>query len=252
MTDDPPFLPPVMYHGPLPSHPLALTDSLLPPSISTLAPQIISSTNRLFFIAHKIGAANCSKWHLVQVAFHDSISLYPSALQDGRFLVKFYVVHPSDVWYNATNQQYWLQYSERNGISNRQLDAHLITPSHTLEDHATQHSLHPVHCWVNLTHGGTYIHSLFEFATIRCRKTCNHADQQSWDGLCQVGGPTNGLVMGHMVRGGTSVVIATRANLTTKCGIIPVPAPFLVMIGLVALNSGVLHLAFTRAARGCA
>jgi hypothetical protein len=57
--------------------------------------------------------------------------------------------------------------------------------------------------------------------------------------------------MGHMVRGGTSVVIATRANLTAKCRIILVPAPLLVIIGLVALNSGILHLALTQAARGC-
>jgi hypothetical protein len=89
MTDDPPFSPPVMYHGPSPSPPLSLTDSLLHPSIATLAPQIISSTDWLFFIAHKIGAANCSKWHLVRVAFQDSNLLYPSALQDERFLVKF-------------------------------------------------------------------------------------------------------------------------------------------------------------------
>jgi hypothetical protein len=32
----------------------------------------------------------------------------------------------------------------------------------------------------------------------------------------------------------------------------PVPAPFLIIFGLVALNSGVLHLALTQAARGCA
>jgi hypothetical protein len=55
-----------------------------------------------------------------------------------------------------------------------------------------------------------------------------------------------------MVSDGTSVVISTRANLTTKCGIIPVPAPFLVIIGLVAPNSGVLHLVLTQAAWGCA
>jgi hypothetical protein len=48
-----------------------------------------------------------------------------------------------------------------------------------------------------------------------------------------------------------SVVIATRANLTTKCRIISVPSPFLVIFGLVALNSGVLHLVLTQAARGC-
>jgi hypothetical protein len=55
-----------------------------------------------------------------------------------------------------------------------------------------------------------------------------------------------------MCGGGTSVVIATRANLTSKCGIILVPDPFLVIFGLVALNGGVLHLALTQAARGCA
>jgi hypothetical protein len=136
MTDDPPFSPPVMYYGPPPSPPLALTDSLLLLSITTFAPQIILSTNRLFYIAHKIGATNCHKWCLVWVAFQDSILLYPSALQDGRFLVEFYVVHPPDVWYNATNQSYWFQYSERNGISNGQLDAHLITPLDILKDPA--------------------------------------------------------------------------------------------------------------------
>jgi hypothetical protein len=183
MTDDPPFSPPVMYYGPPPSPPLALTDSLLPLSITTLAPQIILSTNRLFYIAHKIGATNCNKWRLVWVAFQDSILLYPSALQDGRFLVKFYVVHPSNVWHNATNQQYWLQYSEQNGISNGQLDAHLITPSDTLEDCAARHNLYPVCCWVNLTHGNTYIQGPFEFVTIHGWKTHDHVDQQSWDTL---------------------------------------------------------------------
>jgi hypothetical protein len=68
----------------------------------------------------------------------------------------------------------------------------------------------------------------------------------------KLGGPTNGLVTGYMVRGGTSVVIATRENVMTKCGIIPVPAPLLVIIGLVARNSGLLHLALTRGAGGCA
>jgi hypothetical protein len=45
---------------------------------------------------------------------------------------------------------------------------------------------------------------------------------------------------------GMSVVIATRANLTSECGIIPIPAPFQVIFGLVTLNGGVLHLALTQ------
>ncbi len=55
-----------------------------------------------------------------------------------------------------------------------------------------------------------------------------------------------------MCRVGMSVVIATRAHLTAKVRIITVPAPSLVFSRLVALNGGVLHLALTRAARGCA
>jgi hypothetical protein len=43
-----------------------------------------------------------------------------------------------------------------------------------------------------------------------------------------------------------------RANLTAKRRIIPVSAPLLVIIGLVALSSRVLYLALTRAVRGCA
>jgi hypothetical protein len=143
MTDNPLFLPPVMHHGPPPLPPTTQADAESAPSITILPPQIIASTDKLFFIAHKIGATNFHEWCLLRVAFHDSILLYPSALQDGRFLVKFYVLHPSDVRYNTIDQRYWLQYSKRDGISDGQVDAHLITPSDTLEDRAKHHNLVP-------------------------------------------------------------------------------------------------------------
>jgi hypothetical protein len=183
LSDDPPVITPVMYNGPPPSPPAPHDHTSTPPTITELAPKIIASSDKLFFIAYNLGSSTCREWRLVRVAFTDSIALYPSALQDGRFLVEFYVLHPSDVRYNATNQRYWLQYSERNGISNGHLDAHLITPSDTSEDRALRHHLRPVRCWVNLTHGDTYIHGPFEFATIRGRKTRDRIDQASWDAL---------------------------------------------------------------------
>ena len=183
LSDDPPVITPVMYNGPPPSPPAPHDHTSTPPTITELAPKIIASSDKLFFIAYNLGSSTCREWSLVRVAFTDSIALYPSALQDGRFLVEFYVLHPSDVRYNATNQRYWLQYSERNGISNGHLDAHLITPSDTSEDRALRHHLRPVRCWVNLTHGDTYIHGPFEFATIRGRKTRDRIDQASWDAL---------------------------------------------------------------------
>jgi hypothetical protein len=182
MTDDPPFNPPVMYNGPPPLPPTPAPQSSSPPTITNLAPRIITSTDKLFFIAYALGEAT-HDWHLVRVVFNDSISLYPSALQDGWFLVEFYVLHPADVRFNATNQQYWLQYCTRNGISNSHLDAHLITPSDTSEERAARHHLLPIRCWVNLTYADTFIHGPFDFATVNGRKTRDCVGQEAWDML---------------------------------------------------------------------
>jgi hypothetical protein len=89
MSDNPPFSPPIMYDGPPPVPPVLPADLHVPPSITTLVPQIIASADKLFFIAHKIGLSSSCEWRLVRVAFTESILLYPSALQDGWFLVKF-------------------------------------------------------------------------------------------------------------------------------------------------------------------
>ncbi len=183
MSNNPPFSPPVMYAGPTPSPPI-LVDVPPAPSIMLLAPQIIASQDKLFFIAHNIGANTCREWRLVRVAFKDSISLYPLSLQDGRFLVEFYVLHPADVRYNAINQRYWLhQYCMNNSILNGQLDAHLLTPSDSSEERATKHNLRPIRTWVNLIHSDTYLHGPFDFATIRGRKSCDRISQDCWDVL---------------------------------------------------------------------
>jgi hypothetical protein len=183
LTDDDPISPPVMYNGPPPSLPIASNPEPLTPAISTLAPMIISSTDKLFFIAHKIDAADCREWLLVRIAFQDSISLYPSCLQDGRFLVNFYTAHPSDVHFNAINQRFWLQNRDRNAPTFETMDAHLITPSDTSADRAARHHLVPVRRWVNLTHGDTYLHGPFDFAVVRGRKTRDRIGQDCWDVL---------------------------------------------------------------------
>jgi hypothetical protein len=59
MSDDDPISPPVMYNGPPPLLPLASKPEPSTPTITTLAPLNISSTNKLFFIAHKISTADC-------------------------------------------------------------------------------------------------------------------------------------------------------------------------------------------------
>jgi hypothetical protein len=132
-----------MYTGPPPEPPvLPLVPEQSTPSITSLAPLIISSPDKLFFISHSIGGSR-REWHLVHVAFQDSVALYPSCLQDGQFLVGFYMAHPSEVCYNAINQQFWLKYRNQTPAVFGTMDAHLITPSNKSKDRAKGHLLVP-------------------------------------------------------------------------------------------------------------
>jgi hypothetical protein len=99
---------PVLHVGPPPSSPTYDTPRI--PSISSLTAAIIRSVDKLFFISNLTGSNKAQEWRLVRVAFQESMLLYPSCLQDGRFLVDFYICHPADSWYNAVNQCFWLQY----------------------------------------------------------------------------------------------------------------------------------------------
>jgi hypothetical protein len=155
LSNDNSFCPPVMYTGPPPSPPTMPCHKDTPSTITTLSPLIISSSNKLFFISSKIGGADCCEWQLVWVGFEDSVALYLSCIQDGHFLVDFYMSHPTKVRYNAIKQCFWLQYSNRNTPKFGTLDVHLITPSDTLADCAACLHLIPVCIWVNLTHSNT-------------------------------------------------------------------------------------------------
>ena len=81
---------------------------------------------------------------LFALHFHDSISLYPAAPQDGRFMVEFYVAHLNDVHHNATNQWFWLQYRDPTASTFGLIDVHPITPSDPPESRALRCHLVPV------------------------------------------------------------------------------------------------------------
>jgi hypothetical protein len=95
---------PVMYMGP----PLASPSYSLPaiPKLNTLVCSINQSSDHLFFISHSIGPNEARKWRLVQVAFKQSMSSYSLCLQDGCFLLEFFICHPSNLHVNAINQCY--------------------------------------------------------------------------------------------------------------------------------------------------
>jgi hypothetical protein len=80
-----------LYTGPPPSRAVPSPPSA--PPLGLLVASIINSSNHLFFILHSLGNPNTCKWWLVRVAFSNSTSLFPSCLQDGRFLMEFYTLH---------------------------------------------------------------------------------------------------------------------------------------------------------------
>ncbi len=174
---------PGFYTGPLPSAPQCLAPSI-PPS-AVLAQLIIRSSDRLFFISNSIGSGNSQEWRLIRVAFDMSMASYPSCLINGRYLVDFYISHPSDSRYNAINKRFWLQYHDRDDtlLGSTTANTHLIRPSDTSKSYASRHNLIPYRKYINLIHLDTYIHGPFEFATINHRKSRDRICQSDWDVL---------------------------------------------------------------------
>ncbi len=76
---------PILYTGPPPAL-VAHRPPIIPP-VSSLAANIIDSSDKLFFVSHSLGNSSACEWQLVQVAFANSTALLPSCLQDGRFLM---------------------------------------------------------------------------------------------------------------------------------------------------------------------
>ena len=100
------------------------------------------------------------------------MSLYSSCLVDGRYLVDFYIAHPSNSWYNAINKRFWLQYHSRDDIIGPTSSAHThyIRLSDTSEVYATRHRLLPYRKYLNLTHTNTFIHGPFDLLSFMAER----------------------------------------------------------------------------------
>jgi hypothetical protein len=62
-------------------------------------------------------------------------------------------------------------------------NTHLSRPSDTSEAYASRHGLLKFWQYVNLTHSDTYIHGLFDFATIHGHKSHDHVSNANWTTL---------------------------------------------------------------------
>ncbi len=161
-----------------PTHPIPAV-----PSILLLVTAIVRSTDRQFFISCKFGDNDAREWRLAQVAFLDSMSLYPLCTLDGWFLFKFYICHQADWRYNAINQRYWLQLHSTRDLASlcSTTDTHLVHPTDTSDSYIACHKLMPFRKWLNICHLDTYIHRPFNFASVRGRKTRDRVAQSDWD-----------------------------------------------------------------------
>ena len=170
----------VLSTGPPPEAPKFAADTIL--SIEILMASIIKSEDRLFFVSINIGHDCIREWRLAHLSLDQSMALYPSCTQDGRFLFEIYLSHPSDWRYNAINQRFWLQYHHIEDIKapSPGADTHLIRPSPSSSQYAEQHKLQPLRKWINITHHDTFIHGPFEFAIINGRKSRDRINAPDW------------------------------------------------------------------------
>jgi hypothetical protein len=134
-----------------------------------------------------MGSNDAHEWRLTWVAFQDSMSLYPSCMQDGWYLLEFYICHPSNWRYNAINQCYWLQYHGIDDVTmpTASTDTNLIQPPNTSDAYAISHKLVPFRKWLNVSHLDTFIHGPFDFALIFGWKTHDCISQDDWDILAK-------------------------------------------------------------------
>ena len=144
---------PNLLHGTAPGPPPAAPRVSIPviPSLEALNAVLVLSDDKLFFISFSIGP-NVREWRLAQLDFDTSVRLSPSCMLTGRYLFEFYLCHPSDFWYNAINQRYWLQYFSESDILHpaQASTTHLVKPSASFRDFASRNTLVSARQFVHL------------------------------------------------------------------------------------------------------
>jgi hypothetical protein len=150
------------------------------PSLSSIIPDIIQSSDKLFFIVYKDPHSDRREWKLVRIDFIKSLSLNPDAITDGKFLVEYLIRHPDDVQFSAPNQRFWTEYHKTQGRFVVNHDYHLITPISESPAYREQKNLVAYSQWIHIHHDQTYIHGPFDFATINGRKTRDRISKVDW------------------------------------------------------------------------
>jgi hypothetical protein len=149
---------------------------------SSIVADIIRSEDKLFFVAYAQSRSQDRKeWKLVRVDFHRSLQQHPTCLQDGRFLVDFFIEHHRDKHLDMCTRRYWVEYHKNNSYKSLSLDYHIILqPSQYSENTAMSMGLTPYREWVQLDDSSITLHGPFNFATLNNRKTRDRVAKADW------------------------------------------------------------------------
>jgi hypothetical protein len=166
-------------------HKLVLTMAQAPTMTTPqLIAAVVKSEDKLFFIAHAATTtAGRKEWKLVQVNFTKSIQQQPTCLQNGRFLVDFYIEHHRDGALDIRDRRYWLEYHRSNAHKTISTRYHILQPLQFSERTAKNKDLVPYREWINLSDPAVNLLGPFEFATITNRKTRDRIPGPQWSQL---------------------------------------------------------------------
>jgi hypothetical protein len=144
-----------------------------PVTISKLVADIVRSEDKLFFIAYSQERSQTRReWKIVRVDFRGSLlQKNPSCLQNGRFLVEFFIEHHGDSTLDIRERHFWVEYHRSNSHKTLSTAYHILQPSQFSEKIALDKNLVSYREWIQLSDPSILLHGPFNFATIHDRKT---------------------------------------------------------------------------------
>eukprot|EP01082_Thalassiosira_pseudonana_P008343 g7453.t1 g7453 contig24:661092-664348(-) len=195
------------------SDPIAVNDIFalpsLPPPVpcaARIAALITQSTDKLFFIAYTLPNTYRCEWYLTRVAFADSIALHPQCLEDGKYLMDFFICHPNDMCDHPLNQRFWLEYHNHNDVARLHSgEYHVLRPDKDADNYALENGLQPFRQWIYLSSDTVFIHGPFNFAIINGRQSKDRIALDDWNALSAKSSMVNNIIPDANARRANSI-----------------------------------------------
>jgi hypothetical protein len=167
--------------------PIVFAANIQPPrAASLIVADVIRSEDKLFFMSCSQERSQRRKeWKLVRVDFKGSLQKNPACIQNGKFLVEFFIEHHRDSALDVRDRRFWLEHHRSNSHKTLSTSYHVIQPSQCSEKIAIDKNLVSYREWIQLTDPAILIHGPFDFATTHNRKTRDRISANDWRHLIE-------------------------------------------------------------------